>query len=209
MSLTTIGSLCSARAAHHEAVLLDLTRRANSADPREHSSVTNRTRSLSARQRVVAAAALCPVLTLTGALAGCGPAATRADDANALTSVSDHLDDASSAVATAQLAVRSRAAGRLPAVTADVAVGDAVETATGAAHGIGTLVVAGDDAERARGQALDAASAAVGPVAAARGWLGRPASSADEVLSALDEATGSLDDASGAVEQTLARRTAP
>lgn len=144
-------------------------------------------------------------LGLTGLLAACGPAATRADDAGALDSVSDHLDDASSAVATAELAVRERAAGRLPAVTADVAVGDAVETATGAVHGIGTLVIGADGAERVRGDALDAASGAVGPVTAARTWLGRPMSPADGVLQALEEAGSTLDDASGAVEQELTR----
>ncbi|MDR7381491.1 hypothetical protein [Promicromonospora iranensis] len=144
------------------------------------------------------------VLALMVVLAGCAPAATRADDAVALSSVSDHLDDASSAVATAELAVRSRAAGRLPAVTADVAADDAVETATGAVHGIGTLVIATDDADRVREEALDAASAAVGPVAAARTWLGRPPSPAGDVLRALDDASSTLDDASGAVEQAEA-----
>lgn len=145
---------------------------------------------------------------LTGVLAACGPAATRADDAGALDSVSDHLDDASSAVATAELAVRARAAGRFPAVTADTAVGDAVETATGAVHGIGTLVIPGDRAERVREDALDAASGAVGPVAAARTWLGRPPSPPGDVLRALADAAGALDDASGAVERELARAEA-
>jgi hypothetical protein len=120
--------------------------------------------------------------------------------------VSDHLDDAASAVATAELAVRARAEGRLPAVTADVTVGDAVETATGAVHGIGTLVVGADGADRVRGDALDAASAAVGPVAAARTWLGRPPSPADDVLAALDDASTALDDASGAVERARTAR---
>ena len=55
-----------------------------------------------------------------------------------------------------------------------------------------------------RGEALYAASAAVGPVVAARTWLGRPPSPADDVLRALDEAAGGLDDASGAVEQAQA-----
>lgn len=150
-----------------------------------------------------------------GGLTACAPAATRADDAGALDSVSDHLDDAASAVATAELVVRERAAGRLPAVTADATVGDAVETATGAVHGIGTLVVATGDAERLRADALEAASAAVGPVTAARTWLGARPSPADDVLRALDTAAGALDDASGTVEQELARaeagptRTAP
>lgn len=141
------------------------------------------------------------LLALAGTLSGCGPAAVRADDAGALGSVSDHLDASSSAVATAQLAVRAHAAGRLPSVTADVAVGDAAEAATGAVHGIATLVVASDDAERVRGEALSAASAAVGPVAAARTWLGRPPSPADDVLQALDEASEVLEDASGTVER--------
>ncbi|WP_129783472.1 hypothetical protein [Promicromonospora panici] len=148
------------------------------------------------------------VLGLGGTVAACGPAATRSDDAGALGSVSDHLDDASSAVATAELAVRERAAGRLPAVTADVAVGDAVETATGAVHGIGTLVIAADGAGRVRDDALDAASGAVGPVAAARTWLGRPMSPADGVLRALEDAAGGLDDASGVVERERAQTAA-
>jgi hypothetical protein len=168
------------------------------------SSVSNRPHRRSPRPRVV----LVLVLALAGVLAGCGPAATRADDASALGSVSDHLDDASSAVATAELAVRARSAGRLQAVTADVAVGDAVETATGAVHGIGTLVIAAEEAERVRGEALDAASAAVGPVTAARTWLGQPPSPADDVLRALDEAAGGLDDAGGAVDQAEARSEA-
>lgn len=175
------------------------------------SSVTNRPHRQPPRPRVVPAL----VLVLAGVLAGCGPAATRADDAGALGSVSDHLDDASSAVATAELAVRARAAGRLQSVTADAAVGDAVETATGAVHGIGTLVIATEEADEVRGDALDAASAAVGPVTAARTWLGQPPSPADDVLSALDDAASGLDDASGAVEQAEAKaqaraeRTAP
>ncbi|MFC8798267.1 hypothetical protein ACFT2C_11090 [Promicromonospora sp. NPDC057138] len=145
------------------------------------------------------------VLGLAGLLTACGPAATRSDDVGALGSVSDHLDDASSAVATAELAVRERAAGHLPAVTADVAIGDAVETATGAVHGIGTLVIAADGAEQVRGDALDAASGAVGPVAAARTWLGRPPSPADDVLRALDDASSALDDASATVERAQAQ----
>jgi hypothetical protein len=168
------------------------------------SSVTNRPH----RQPSRPCLALALVLALTGALAGCGPAATRADDAGALGSVSDHLDDASSAVATAELAVRARAAGRLQAVTADAAVRDAVETATAAVHGIGTLVIAAEEADGVRRGALDAASAAVGPVTAARTWLGQPPSSADDVLRALDEAAGGLDDASGAVKQAEARAEA-
>ncbi|MFD6142051.1 hypothetical protein [Promicromonospora sp. NPDC060271] len=170
--------------------------------------MTNRPQRQPSRPRVAPALVLASILALTGALAGCGPAATRADDAGALGSVSDHLDDASSAVATAELAVRARAAGRLPAVTADAAVGDAVETATGAVHGIGTLVVAAEEAEQVREEALSAASAAVGPVAAARTWLGQPPSPADDVLRALDDASGGLDDASGAVEQAAARAEA-
>lgn len=177
------------------------------------SSVTNRPHRQPPRPRVVPAL----VLVLTGVLTGCGPAATRADDAGALDSVSDHLDDASSAVATAELAVRARAAGRLQSVTADAAVGDAVETATAAVHGIGTLVIATEEADEVRGDALSAASAAVGPVTAARTWLGQPPSPADDVLSALDDAASGLDDASGAVEQAeaeakaeaIAERTAP
>jgi hypothetical protein len=165
------------------------------------SSVTNRSARPLVRQWGAA------VLVL--ALAGCGPAATRSDDANALGSVSDHLDDSSSAVATAELAVRARADGRLPAVTADVAVGDAAETATGAVHGIGTLVLSTADAERLRDDALTAASGAVGPVAAARTWLGRPSASADDVLRALDDAAGALDEASGAVRHAEWARTAP
>lgn len=168
------------------------------------SSVTNRPQRQPSRPRVV----LVLVLALAGVLAGCGPAATRSDDAGALGSVSDHLDDASSAVATAELAVRARAAGRLQAVTADATVGDAVETATGAVHGIGTLVIAAEEAEEVRGEALSAASAAVGPVAAARTWLGQPPSPADDVLRALDDAASGLDDASGAVGQAEARAKA-
>jgi hypothetical protein len=169
------------------------------------SSVTNR----SARPLVRQWGAAVLALALAGALAGCGPAATRSDDANALGSVSDHLDDSSSAVATAELAVRARADGRLPAVTADVAVGDAAETATGAVHGIGTLVLSTADAERLRDDALTAASGAVDPVAAARTWLGRPSASADDVLRALDDAAGALDEASGAVRHAEWARTAP
>jgi hypothetical protein len=170
------------------------------------SSVINRQRRTQGPPRPMAALVVAPVLALTGALAGCAPAATRADDAGALGSVSDHLDDSTSAVATAQLAVRARAEGRLPAVTADVAVGDAAETATGAVHGIATLVVATDGTERVRAEALAAAEAAVGPVAAARTWLGRPPSPATEVLSALEDASGTLDDASGMVKRTQSRR---
>ena len=169
------------------------------------SSVTHRPDRPPVQPRVAAVL----VVLLAGLLAGCGPAANRSDDANALGSVSDHLDDSSSAVATAQLAVRSSAAGRLPAVTADVAVGDAAETATGAVHGIGTVVLSSADAAQVRDDALDAASAAVGPVAAARTWLGRPSSSADEVLRALDDAAAALDEANGAVRQVLWARTAP
>jgi hypothetical protein len=176
---------------------------ARSADPRDHSTVTNRPW----RQVVRPCAAGVLVLALGGGLTACSPAVARSDDAGALSSVSDHLDDSSSAVATAQLSVRALAAGRLPAVTADAAVGDAAETATGAVHGIGTLVVATDDAERVRAQALDAASGAVGPVAGARTWLGRQPASAEDVLRALDDAARVLDEANRAVQQAQSART--
>jgi hypothetical protein len=182
----------------------EFTRRAKVGEPREHSSVTSRPN----RQPPRPAVALPLVVALACGLTACAPAATRADDVGALDSVSDHLDDASSAVATAELAVRARAAGRLPAVTADVAVGDAVEAATAAVHGIGTLVIAGEGADRVRGEALDAASAAVGPVTTARTWLGRPPSPADDVLRALDDASGALEDAGGAVDRAKAKAEA-
>lgn len=170
--------------------------------------MSNRPYRRPARSRTVSVLVMGLLGALLGVLTACGPAATRANDAGALGSVSDHLDDAASAVATAELAVRARAEGRLPAVTADVAAGDAVETATGAVHGIGTLVIATDDADRVREAALDAASDAVGPVAAARTWLGRPPSPPDDVLTALDEAATALDDATTAVERAQSERTA-
>lgn len=159
------------------------------------------TRDLPRRLRRACAAVAAACVT-AGALVACGPAAVRADDVNALRSVSDHLDASASAVATARLAVRARATGRLPSVTADATVAEAAETATGAVHGIGTLTVAGQDAAGAREEALDAASGAVGPIAAVRTWLGGPPSAPDDVLRALDDAATALDDADRMVRRT-------
>ncbi|MGI5187200.1 hypothetical protein ACQEVI_03545 [Promicromonospora sp. CA-289599] len=148
-------------------------------------------------------------LVATSLLVACAPAAARSDDVNALGSVCDHLDESSSAVATARLAVQARASGRLPGVTADVSIADAAETATGAVHGIGTLVLSDADADRVRDEALDAASGAVGPVTAARTWLGRPPSAAQDVLRALDDAGNALDRAKTAVERARSAAVTP
>ncbi|WP_159792790.1 hypothetical protein [Puerhibacterium puerhi] len=155
------------------------------------------------RRHARGALVLAAATALAGTLAGCGPAAHRADARGALESVAEHLDTASSAVATVQLAVDQAVAGRLPAVSADVAASDAAEGATDAVHGLGTIVVpdaavGGADAPALRDQALAAAGQAADAVAAVRTWLdadGPP----DALLAQLDDAAAALDQAHGAV----------
>lgn len=148
------------------------------------------------------------LVTASAALAGCAPAAPRSDAANVLGSVAEHLDTASSAVATASLVVEQTDAGRLFAPTADAAVGDAVESVTAAVHGIGTLVVPDDATRTLRDEALAAASDAIVPVADVRTWLGGGGEDGDgegrravgrALLDALDDASVALDEAHAAV----------
>ena len=144
--------------------------------------------------------------------AGCSPAASRADGATALHSILNRVDTAASAVATTRLVLTQRSAGRLPAVTADAALGHAVESTTRAVHDIATIVIPGAPAvvQTARAQALSAAAAAVASVAHARIFLGgRDGSAAErQTLSALGDATRALRQASAAIKRAAKAETA-
>ncbi|PZR52527.1 hypothetical protein DNL40_11640 [Xylanimonas oleitrophica] len=167
----------------------------------------SRPRSATARRALTAATACAALAALTA----CGPAAGRAESTDALLSVTDQLDAAGSAVATARLAVEARADGHLPAVTADAAISDAVETASGAVHAIGTLVVPDSATDQVRRAALDASEIAVGPVASARTWLGTSAADAaapPDLLDALDDASTAVERAHAAVQQAASERAA-
>ncbi len=141
---------------------------------------------------------------LAGTLTGCTPAGTRSDAANVLGSIVEHLEAASSAVATATLAVELHEQGRLPAVTTDAAVDDATLTVSEAVHGITTVVAPDAGTAGLRTTAIGAASAALGPVADVRTWLADGAPEGDDLRTALDEAATDLEAATTAVEQAEA-----
>lgn len=146
---------------------------------------------------------------LLGGCAAAGPAAHRADATQALGSVAESVDAASSAVATATLVTDLWEAGDLPAVTADAALGDAVDAADAATHELATVVVPDAAVLALRDESLTAAQEATRSVAATRTWVGGglpdagPASGDDVRRALLDtgsrlaEVSRTVDEAAG------------
>ncbi|WP_426592424.1 hypothetical protein ACPPVS_11615 [Cellulomonas sp. McL0617] len=134
--------------------------------------------------------------------AGCavGSSSTESDDARALV---DPVQQASSAVATAQIAVDQLAADRLTPSVADTALLDQVAVLDDAAFAVVTLVPTDRTTAAWQQDALAAVREAQGSVVAARGWAngaGTGPDSVDKALGAsadrLDRLTGQLDGAS-------------
>lgn len=142
--------------------------------------------------------ALVVAALLGAALAGCGAQSGRADGDRAVTAVGEHLDEAASAVTTAQFALELVRDGRLPAVTADATVGRAVESVTAAAHDLAALVPPADAPAAVEGRltAWHATAAGVAAVAQARVALGADDDAAlRAAITVLDDAATTLQDA--------------
>lgn len=154
----------------------------------------------------VAVAVVVVAALLLGGCAAAGPAAHRADATQALGSVAEPVDAASSAVATATLVTDLWEAGDLPAVTADAALGDAVDAADAATHELATVVVPDAAVLALRDESLTAAQEATRSVAATRTWVGGglpdagPASG-DDVRRALLDAGSRLAEVSRTVDE--------
>lgn len=167
---------------------------------------TGGTRSTGVGVGVTVAVAVVVAALLLGGCAAAGPAAHRADATQALGSVAESVDAASSAVATATLVTDLWEAGDLPAVTADAALGDAVDAADAATHELATVVVPDAAVLALRDESLTAAQEATRSVAATRTWVGGglpdagPASG-DDVRRALLDAGSRLAEVSRTVDE--------
>lgn len=167
---------------------------------------TGGTRSTGVGVGVTVAVAVVVAALLLGGCAAAGPAAHRADATQALGSVAEPVDAASSAVATATLVTDLWEAGDLPAVTADAALGDAVDAADAATHELATVVVPDAAVLALRDESLTAAQEATRSVAATRTWVGGglpdagPASG-DDVRRALLDAGSRLAEVSRTVDE--------
>lgn len=150
----------------------------------------------SARRAVVAL-----VLALVALLAGCTSPTT---EGQARTAITDGLEQASSAVATATLTVELLDGGRLTSPVADTSLLDQLGALDEASTALTTLVVPADLATQ-RETGMTAVGMANDAVVAARAWVSGergeaiPATAA-EVLDALESAQGQLEDALAEVE---------
>jgi len=143
------------------------------------------------------------VVVLVLMAGGCA-ASTRASTAGSLDSISESLDESSSATATAGLVAELVAAGRLPAVTADAALEDAVSAADAATHALTTIVVPDSETLAVQERALQVAQEAARAVVATRVWVGggRPEGSG-AVREALGRSGSDLEDITEQVEELL------
>ncbi|MFJ2298035.1 hypothetical protein [Oerskovia paurometabola] len=134
---------------------------------------------------------------------GCA-ASTRASTTGSLDSISESLDESSSATATAVLVADLVSAGRIPAVTADAALEDAVSSADAATHALTTIVVPDAEVLAVQERALEVAQQAARAVVATRVWVGggspeRPGA----VREALEQSGSDLQDITEQVEDLL------
>jgi len=143
-----------------------------------------------------------PALVALATVAGCavGSSSTQADDARALT---DPLQQASSAVATATIAVDLLGDDRVTPPVADTALVDQVAVLDEAAFAVTTLVPTDPTTAGWQQDALAAVRDAQGSVVAARSWAndaGHGQQAVDDALDAsahrLDQLTTQLQDAS-------------
>lgn len=105
-------------------------------------------------------------------MAGGCAASTRASSTGSLGSISESLDESSSATATAGLVAEVVSAGRMPAVTADAALEDAASAADAATHALTTIVVPDSETLAVQERALEVAQEAARAVVATRVWVG-------------------------------------
>ncbi|WP_028049567.1 hypothetical protein [Cellulomonas sp. URHD0024] len=133
-----------------------------------------------------------PVLVAVAALAGCavGSSSTRADDAQALT---DPLTQASSAVATASIAVDLLGDDRTTPTVTDTALLDQVAVLDEAAFAVTTLVPTDPTTAGWQEAALTAVRQAQGSVVAARSWANGAGTGETAVQDALDASADRLD----------------
>lgn len=134
---------------------------------------------------------------------GCA-ASTRASATGSLDSISESLDESSSATATAALVAELVTAGRIPAVTADAALEDAVSAADAATHALTTIVVPDAETLAVQERALEVAHEAARAVVATRVWVGggspeRPGT----VHAALEKSGSDLEDVTEQVRDLL------
>ncbi|MET4224566.1 hypothetical protein [Oerskovia enterophila] len=135
--------------------------------------------------------------------AGCA-ASTRVSSADSLNSISESLDESSSATATAALVAELVAAGRMPAVTADAALEDAVSAADAATHALTTIVVPDGETLAAQEHALEVAQEAARAVVTTRAWVGGASpEGSGPVREALEQSRSELQDITVQVEELL------
>jgi hypothetical protein len=139
--------------------------------------------------QVVRALAVAAAVAL---VAGCavGSSSTSADDARAL---SDPVAQATSAVATVQVAVRLLGDDRVTAPVADAALVDQIHVLEGSADAVSTLVPAGPDGSGWQQDALGAVRDAQAAVVSARGWVNKAGGSQARVSAELDASAEKLD----------------
>jgi hypothetical protein len=148
-----------------------------------------------------AVSALAAAVTVL-ALAGCavGSSASRADDARALT---DAVEQAASAIATATIAVGLLGDERITDAVADTALIDQIHVLEQSADAVSTLVPADRDSAAWQRDALVAVREAQVAIVAARGWANRAGTAADAragleaSADQLDALTSALGEASG------------
>ncbi|MDM7830264.1 hypothetical protein [Cellulomonas edaphi] len=149
------------------------------------------------RHSAVVALALGSLAPL-GWLAGCSVHGETGSGAT--TPIGEAVDEASSAVASAQLTSDLLARGRLTTTVADTTLRDQLHVLQGATGALLTVVPGDAESVRLRADALRAVSEAQAGVADARVWVrGGPGSPAS-VAARLDESGDALSSVSDAVE---------
>ena len=145
------------------------------------------------------AARVAPALVALAAAAGCavGSSSTEADDARALI---DPLEQASSAVATAVIAVGLLGDDRLTPAVTDTSLLDQNAVLEDAAFAVSTLVPTDATTSTWQAEALDAVRDAQVSVVAARSWANGSGAGQDAVGAALEDSADRLDQLTGELE---------
>jgi hypothetical protein len=140
-----------------------------------------------------------PALVALAALAGCavGSSSSQANDARALT---DPLQQASSAVATATIAVDLLGDGRATPTVTDTALRDQVAVLDQAAFSVTTLVPTDRTTAGWQQDALATVAQAQGSVVAARSWANGAGSRQQAVEDALEASARRLDELTAQLE---------
>jgi hypothetical protein len=140
-----------------------------------------------------------PAVVALATVAGCavGSSSTRADDARALV---DPLEQASSAVATATIAVGLLGDDAVTPAVADTSLLDQNAVLEDAGFAVSTLVPTDATTAAWQADALAAVRDAQASVVAARAWANGAAAGQDAVASALDTSADQLDELTGRLE---------